>query len=1033
MPFVPVRSSARVLARAAFLLIATASAALAQGTISGRVTAAGSGEPIQDARVVIVGTSAITTTNPDGRYTLRNAPTGSVEVRVVRVGFAELKKAAAVSAGQTLALDFALTPVVVKLTEIVTTATGDQRRIELGNSISQINAADISKTETIRSISDLMTARAPGVQVLPNTMTGGGSRIRIRGTNSLSLNNDPIYVIDGIRMSSANGSMGIGVGGTTLSRVNDINPQDIENIEIVKGPSAATLYGTDAANGVVVITTKRGRAGATRYNTFVENGIIRDQNPYPTAFTMFGTTTAGTKRQCFLNELANGICTQDSLLSYNLWKDADATPLGTGQRQQYGLSASGGSDALSYFVSGDYEKELGVYTIPGFDRRRLDSTGVSIRQEWLRPNALEKQNFRINLTSPLNSKLDLQTSAGFIHLNQRLPQIDNNTTGLGSSAFGGPGYKTNGNGSLGFPRNGYRAFTPGDIFQETVNQQINRFIGSFNANYRPYSWMANRANVGVDYASRTDSDLCRRANCSDFGTNRLGFATNSRANIRNFSADFASSATLNPTATLNSKTTIGAQYVNSTQDQNLANASVLPPGTSTVTAGAVPFVSEATAFTKTLGLFAEEALAFRDRLFLTAAVRTDQNSAFGTNFQQVYYPKLSGSYIISDESFFPTVPGLTQLRIRSTYGAAGTQPGPNDATRFFQATTVNIDKVDVPGVVSPNTTGVGNANLKPERASEFEGGLDAKLFDSRVNLELTYYSKTTKDALISRVLPPSAGVATSRFENLGAVKNAGFEALLNTQLVSNRLLGWDATFSASSNANKIVDLGPVPPIIGSPQAVMSQKAGYPINGYWQRPILGFSDLNGDGIISYVPGCATAKNCEVVVGDTAVFLGASVPKYEMTLNNGFDLFNRSIRISSLFDYKGGFKNDNDTQRIRCQNRLNCQEEADKSSPLELQARVVALRDDPSRTQAGFIEDAHFVRFRELSVTYSAPTNIAARYFRSTGASLTFAARNLHVWTNYTGVDPESSYGTDAQNDFQTASPPTYYTLRLNFSF
>jgi len=1001
---------------------------MAQGTITGRVTAVGTGEPIQEARVVIVGTSAITTTNPDGRFTLRNAPNGAAEVRVTRVGFAELKKATTVVSGQTVNLDFSLNTVVVKLTEIVTTATGDTRRIELGNSIAQVNAAELTKTSPISSVSDLLTARAPGVQVLPNTMTGGGSRVRIRGTTSLSLSNDPIYIIDGIRMSAANGSSAISTGGTTLSRLGDINPQDIENIEVVKGPSAATLYGTDAANGVIVITTKRGRAGSTRYNLFAENGIITDHNTYPTAYTMFGSTPTGTKRQCFLNELANGICTQDSLLSYNLWADPDATPLGTGQRQQYGLSASGGAEAMTYFVSGDYEKELGVYTIPDFDRRRLDSLGVDTRQEWIRPNALEKQNIRVNLTSALSPKFDLQSSMGFIHLNQRLPQVDNNTTGLGSSAYGGPGYKNNGLGSLGFPKNGYRAFTPGDIFQETVNQQINRFIGSFNANYRPYSWMANRANVGLDYTGRTDTDLCRRGNCSDFGTSRLGFATNARANLRNFTADLASSATFNPTATINSKTTVGAQYVNYQLDQNNATSSTLPPGTSTVTAGATPSVSESTTLTKTVGVFVEEAIAIRDRLFLTAALRTDQNSAFGTSFQNVKYPKLSASYIVSDESFFPKIPALSQLRLRATYGAAGTQPGPNDATRFFAASTVNVDKADLPGVV---VSGIGNPNLKPERASEFEGGFDAKLFDSRINIEATYYSKVTKDALISRVLPPSAGVATSRFENLGSVKNAGLEGLINAQLVNSRKFGWDATFSASENNNKLVDLGAVPPIIGT---LISQKAGYPLNGYWQRPIKSYADLNGDGIISYVPGCAAAKNCEVVTGDTAEYRGTSIPKYEMTLNNGFDLFNRAFRINTLFDYKGGFLGDNDTDRIRCQSRLNCREESDKSAPLSLQARAVALRDDPARTQDGFLEDGSFIRFRELSVTYSAPTNLATRMFRADAASLSFAARNLHVWTKYTGVDPESSYGSgNVQSDFQTAAPPTYFTLRLNLTF
>jgi TonB-linked SusC/RagA family outer membrane protein len=1009
-------SRAASIAAVALLLSTTAGA---QAVITGRVTTAAA-QPLAGARVVIVGTSLITATNADGQFTLRNVPTGSqTVVRVLHVGFAEQQRIVPTTAGQTSTVNFALSPVLVSLAEVVTTATGPQRRLELGNSIAQVDAAELTKTRPIETIGDLLTARAPGVQVLTGNSTGAAVRVRIRGTSSLSLNNDPIYVIDGVRMTSSNGSQSFGVGGTVFSRVGDINPQDIENIEVVKGPSAATLYGTDAANGVIVITTKRGRVGKAKWNVFVENGIIRDQNNYPTAYTLFGTRTNASKGQCFLNQIATGACTVDSLLSFNLFNDAQTTPLGTGQRQQYGLSLSGGADALSYFVSSAYEKELGVLTIPPFDRRRLDSTGVVTREEWLRPNALEKQNVRLNLTSIVSPQFDLQSSAGFIHLNQRLPQIDNNTTGLGSSAFGGPGYRNNGNGSLGFPKNGYRLFTPGDVFQETVNQQVNRFIGSASANYRPFAWMANRANIGIDYTGRTDTDLCRFGNCSDFSTNRLGFAANSRTNIRNFTVDLASSESFTPTERLNSKTTFGVQYINYAFDQNNAQSSTLPPGTSTVSAGATPSASDSYSYSKTLGLFVEEAVAVRDRLFLTAAVRTDQNSAFGTNFQQVYYPKLGVSYVISDESFFPKIRGLNQLRLRATYGAAGTQPGNNDAIRYFAATTANVDQADQPGIVIASS---GNPNLKPERATEFETGFDASMLGSRVNLEFTYYSKLTRDALIARILPPSAGVSTSRFENLGSVKNAGVEAQVIAQLVDRKAFAWDLTVGGSSNANKLVDLGGVPPIIGS---TIQQRAGYPLNGWWQKPIKSYADANGDGILSVN---------EVVVGDTAEYRGYSIPRYEITLNNGFDLFNRVLRISTLFDYKGGNLQNNGTDRIRCQSRLNCRGESDPSAPLDQQAAAIALVYSPQATQDGFFQDASYIRWRELAVTAALPSSLTSRFLRSESASLTFAGRNLKHWSRYGGTDPESSYGAgDVNSDFQTLSPPTYYTLRLNLGF
>jgi len=1019
LSFARVGTAAAQLTRAAALLVIVGTTAGAQATVTGRVTGLTASEPLPNVRIVLVGTSLVTVTNADGVYTLRNAPAGSAEVRALRVGFAEQKKPVTLTAGQTQTVNFALAAVTIRLAEVVTTATGETRRIELGNSISQVNAAELTKTSPIATIGDLLTARAPGVQVLTGNSTGAAARVRIRGTSSLSLNNDPIYVIDGVRMTSNNGSQSFGVGGTVFSRVGDINPQDIENIEIVKGPSAATLYGTDAANGVIVITTKRGRAGRTSISAFVENGIIRDLNDYPTAYTLFGTRTNGSKGQCFLNQVATGGCSADSLLSFNLFSDAETTPLGTGQRQQYGLSASGGVEALSYFVSGAYEKELGLLTIPEFDRRRLDSTGVFVREEWIRPNALEKQNVRLNLSSALSSKFDLQSSAGFIHLNQRLPQIDNNVTGLGSSAFGGPGFRNNGDGSNGFPRNGYRAFTPGDIFQETTNQQVNRFIGSTSANYRPFSWMANRANLGLDYTGRVDSELCRRGNCSDFGTSRQGFSSNSRTNIRNFTVDMASSATFNPREALNSKTSVGMQYINYQFDQATAGSRDLPPGTSTVSAGAVPSASDNSSFSKTLGFFVEEALAIRDRLFITGALRTDQNSAFGSNFQQVYYPKASLSYVVSDESFFPSVPGLDQLRLRATYGAAGTQPGGNDAIRFFEATSANVDQADVPGVI---ISASGNADLQPERATEFESGFDARMFGGRMNFELTYYSKLTKDALIARILPPSAGVSVSRFENLGSVKNAGVEGLINAQLVQRPRFGWDVTLAASSNDNKLVNLGPVPPIIG---ATIQQRAGYPLNGWWQKPITGYNDANGDGILSV---------SEVTVGDTAEYRGYSIPKYEVTLNNGFDLFDRVVRIATLFDTKGGHLQNNGTDRIRCQSRLNCRGQADKTAPLEEQAASIALREHPGATQDGFFQDASFVRWRELSLTFAAPGRMASRLLGAESASLSFAGRNLKLWTPYGGTDPESSYGAnDVNSDFQTLSPPTYFTLRLNLGF
>ena len=281
---------------AAATLLAMPAALRAQGTVTGRVTAAGTEEPLGDARVMVVNTSIIVPTGGDGRYTIRNAPTGNIEVRVLRVGYQEQKKAVAVSAGANVTLNFTMQQAVVQLQEIVTTATGDQRRVELGNSVSTLG--DVNKnveTMPITNLGDLMVAKAPGVSVLEGAMTGAAPVIRIRGLNSLAttgsgISNAPIYIVDGVHINA--GAIGLGTGGTSSSFLNDLDPNEIEDVEIVKGPSAATLYGTNASNGVIVITTKKGRAGATRWTWYGEGGGVDDRNTYPTDYASWGHVTA---------------------------------------------------------------------------------------------------------------------------------------------------------------------------------------------------------------------------------------------------------------------------------------------------------------------------------------------------------------------------------------------------------------------------------------------------------------------------------------------------------------------------------------------------------------------------------------------------------------------------------------------------------------------------------------------------------------------------------------------------------------------
>lgn len=1005
-----------------------------QGSVTGRVTDATSGAPIGAAQVAIVGTTLGTQTNTEGQYTIRGVAPGRIEVRVLRLGFGEQRQAVTVVAGQTATLNFQMAAVAMTLNPVVTTATGQQRRVEVGNAIAQVDASQIVETRAVSGMGDLLTSRAAGVLVTPGVQTGAGTRIRIRGTSSLSLTNNPIVVIDGIRVESATGSSSVGVGGTTPSRLNDLNPEEFESIEVVRGPSAATLYGTDAANGVIVITTKKGTAGRPQWSFYTEQTGLTDRNDYPTAWHGWRTgTTSGTTSspsntvQCFLSQVVAKTCVQDSVTSYNLHNDKEATPYGVGYRQQYGVQLRGGSEATRYFFHGEWEDEDGVTKVPEFEERYLASRGLSLSDKQKNPGRMGRITGRSNINISLPRNAELQVNAGYTTQDLRLPRSDDaGVAGIAANTYGGPGFKYNLN-PQGDTLFGWRQFTPRDIYQAETNQAVERFIGSINGNWRTSDWLSMRGNFGLDYTHRLDSQLCRFANCTATGTDRLGFKTDNRTNFFVYTVDAGATATRRLAESVESKTTVGVQFYRNIFNRNGATGSQLPPGATTVTSGSVASADETTSESRTLGAFVEQAVSFRDRVFLTGAVRSDRNSAFGADFKTVFYPKLSASWLISEEGFFPKANWMDQLRVRSAFGASGVQPGTIDAVQFFSSSVFRGESGDQPTLVYSS---LGNRKLKPERSTEFEVGLDGTFFNSRLTTEFTYYRKSSKDALISRILPPSIGTgATARLENLGEVQNSGFEALVNAQIVRRNAIGWDVSFNGSTNDNELVSLGGVPPIVGATQ---HQKEGYPLYGWWSRRLKGWQDKDGDGIIRY---SSDANLTEITVSDTPEFHGYPLPRYEFAVTNGFDLFNRQLRVSAMVDYKGGHLVYNNSERIRCASRFNCEGLINPKAPLFEQARTVMVREHPSRSVAGFFEDGDFIRFRELSVAWNVPRNLTTRLLRGRSLTATASARNLGViWTKYTGVDPEA-FGTtgDAPSSFQPFGPPTYISFRFNLGY
>ncbi len=983
---------------AAALLAVLPSAGRAQqptGAVAGRVTDKATGQPMVSVQVTISPSTRGALTDREGRYRIENVATGLVEIRGRFIGYAIGVQTVTVLAGETATVDFALTPSPIGLEAVVVTASGAEQRVrEQGNAVSVIDAAKTTEVAAPTNLADLLNSRAPNVTVLPSGGTSGtGSRLRIRGSSSLSLSNEPIIVVDGIRVETGAASNSIGVGGQSPSRLNDINVDEIETIEVVKGPSAGALYGTDAANGVIQIRTKRGRPGPTRWTAYAEGGSLSDITAWPANFTSVSNRPVGQPPgpgvSCTLTSAAatTNPCVIDTVRSFNPLETN--TPFRQGLRQQYGVSASGGSEQTTFFLSGDFEREKGIYTI----------------------NDLRRVALRANVSNQVSRLLDIQASTGYTSSQLQLPQNDNNALGIVSSGLLGRADTIN---------QGYGFLRPSQVDNIFVAQRVERYSGSIQATFHPWGFLALRGIVGTDVTNRFDEATTPPGKVPFNVTTFEGTRNSNRTQIFNHTVNFSATATHRFTADVTSNTTASLQYFKNLFAQTLASGRKLVGGTTTLNGVVVPTVGESIDEFITLGGYVEEQIAIRDRLFLTAAVRGDDNSAFGASFDFITYPKFGASWVINEEPFFPQISFLNSLRLRAAYGRSGRQPGPNDALTFFSPVAVATNNTDAPAIT---VGGLGDASLKPERTREYEVGLDADLLSSRVHFEFTFYDKNSKDALIARRLAPSLGVSDTRFENLGEVSNKGVELVLTAQVISRPNFGWNVSASAWGNRNRLVELGPgiTPIIFGLGGASQRHEEGYPLGGYWGVPYT-FRDADGDRLIDA---------SEVIPGAASVFQGTPFPTHGGTISTEVNLL-RHFRVYGLLDGRFGNKLDNSTEGFRCGFGI-CRGRRDPTASHAQQAAAIA--NVFYGLETGFFEDAGFVKLREVSLTYIAPAQWASR-IGANALSFTLTGRNLATWTDYTGVDPELN--TSGQTNFNTADfltqpPVRYFIARVNVTF
>jgi len=995
---------------AAVLLVALPSRALlAQtGTISGKVTDAATALPVADARVVIAGTTFEAQTNKDGDYRLTNVKPGLTGVSVFRLGYKASRDSVMVVAGQTATLNIKMAQSVINLSEVVVTGTaGNQERKAQAALVASVKAADIIKDAPITSVANLLQSRVPGVALSSQSGSAGtATQIRIRGASSINLSNQPLLFIDGVRINE--GQIGSGQSGQQFDRMNDLNPEEIESIEVVKGPAAATLYGADASAGVIQIITKKGRAGSSSFQQTLRLEAGSSELVNYTPPDNYGACTAALVLPTSTNPLCRGK-TVGTLVNDNPLARVDA--FRKGESRVINWNARGGGQNYGYNLSYGSDNTSG--TLPN--------------------NTYNRYNVRTNVNYVANSKLNVDVGLGLTQSNIDLPDNDNNIFGwLGGGLLGSP-LTRNDSPTGQLTQDGWYSGRHYNAINSIERSLLTkRVTTSITANYTPTTWFTNRVTGGMDYASDDQrsffpkNDSLWYGGLTDGGSN----ASNARSAER-YTFDYLGNMKKGWGADWETNLSFGLQVISSRN--TVLNATGIgfvtntnnSVGSAATTTGGGGFTEQ-----RQFGYLSQLQIGNQNKRFLQVGVRIDKNSSFGTAAPAFVLPKIGGSWAISEEEFFNPLAGVVNtLRLRAAYGTTGRSPNPGDALTTLVAAPFNIIGSTSAGAIPGNP---GNGDLKPERGTEFEAGLDAGFFSNRVSAELTYFKKQTKDLIIAKPVPPSLGFSSNPLANIGSLENSGFELALNISALNTQNVRWDIRAGANTLHNELTSLGTVLPfpLGGVGRTIVGQQLGVPVS-------------------KRIENINTTTNV-VTVSDTLAPMGNLFPTLEWNFTNTVTLF-KNLRMSALLDAKRDFIVMNntaffrETQLVRSNLRLDptvlsaTERLRRYGNPTSGQPAFVTNKGNAATVndvRDAYLERGDFVRLREISATYTVPNSLAKRMGGVVeGASITLAMQNVKLWTDYSGPDPEVNAQTGAfsREDFLTLPNARRSVLRFNFTF
>jgi len=954
-------------------------------TLVGNVTAARTGEPLGGATIQVDGTRLGAATAASGSYRIPNVPPGTYTVTARLLGYARVAQSITVAETTTVRMNFALERTATTLDVMVVTGTPlGQTQRELGNAVGKVSVTEITKVAPPPNVQQLLN-NVPGVRVASaGGDVGSGGNTRIRGASSMTLSSEPLIYIDGVRVNNAaadaGGFPGVGVDSRyPPSRINDINPDQIESIEIVKGPAAATLYGTEASNGVINILTKRGTRGQPTVSYQVNTGANWLPNPehffqhsyYKNAAgEIVDANVLGHDRTVGFPVSYYGYCPKPYEQSGDVCK---GSPFSVGHPQAYQASISGGLESLNYYFFGGWDRDEGA-----------------VDYNWK-----NRLSGRSNLTYIPNDKITVDAGLSYERSRTRSAGAQQPITTAILWSCPSPGCEPGKNlpNGLDGPLRGYLLYVP-EVYEDNIQgfEDLDRNTFTGTLRHHPFSWFTHRVTVGGDYTDQQLSDLWKKI--STVGSlNPNGRRDISTTQTSYVSADYAATAKAQPVRSLGLETAAGFQYYRKQNEAVYASAQTFPVSDlETISSGALKTSQESFIENKTVGLYVQEQAAWKDRLYLTAALRGDDNSAFGKKYKATRYPKFSVAWVVSDEPFFTHVPLFSTFKIRSAWGKAGQQPDAFAALRTYAPET------GANGVPTLTPQNLGNADLKPEVGQELEAGFDASFLADRLGLEFTWYKKATKDALVQVPALPSLGFPGVQFQNIGEVDNNGIELELKADALRSSNADVRLGLKLSHNNNKIVTLGGTSSLVMNATFGQYHVPGFPLASIFQRRIVS-ADLDKSGATPkaanmmcesgpLIPGTNFSRGGGPPVPclqAPAVYWGNPIPSWEGSTSATVTLF-KNLELFGLVDFLGGntiLSGDIRASLMSFRNQIAILR---ADNPILLGYDVLDTRRQPGIVKGGF------AKLRQLSATYNVPQSVLAAR-KLSRASVTVAVQNL----------------------------------------